>query len=348
MFSDGYSIGGEFQISPSFFNVKNYNDNKDKKAFSSGRSAFRAILKEARKLGFNEIWLPNYICDTVPASALQEMFALKWYEIEPNFHIKLRELQKFPNEPFLILLVDYFGMLDLSNEVSELHKAGAVVCIDKIQALYEPDSFGADYWFYGFRKFLPIPEGAFAFSRNEMIIPPQLESDVGTLKVLAGLIKNIAYSYSLCDEAYLNLFNMSEQRLDCQEEITSTGPLFPLMLSSIDIEEAKVKRQKNYEILSNILQEYGIQQLKSPEKKRCSPLAIPIAIQNRDAIRKYLISKHIYLPVHWPQKQSQGFASFLAEHELSLIIDQRYTAEDMMNMVRSLVDAKVKTISYDC
>ena len=346
MSCDYFLIGGEFDISPFSLNV-DFEAHVVAPAFASGRAALRAILRENSSRGLNEIWLPRYVCKTVPDAACIEKFTVKWYEVGPNLHIDFESFTQFPKKPFLIVLIDYFGMLDLSCDVTALHEYGAVVILDKIQALFEKRDFGADYWFYGYRKFLPIPEGAFAWSQSGQIIPSGREGDAGIIKTLAGLVKNMASSYSLRDEAYLRLFRLGEDHLDAQEEIQSTGPLFGFLLSNVDIAKAREARCVNYRILSEMLVNIGIYPFLTTEIPDTAPLAVPIALHDRNRLRKHLISKRIYLPVHWPQEESVGFAGFMNEHELSLVIDQRYGLNDMSRIVETLAEAGARTISYD-
>lgn len=62
------------------------------------------------------------------------------------------------------------------------------------------------------------------------------------------------------------------------------------------------------------------------------PLFVPIIIEQRDELKKMLISKGVYCPVHWPISKyhvlTEGTRE-IYEKELSIIYDQRYSIEDM-------------------
>ena len=62
------------------------------------------------------------------------------------------------------------------------------------------------------------------------------------------------------------------------------------------------------------------------------PLFIPIYVNNRDEVRRAMFDAGIFCPVHWPNQQTEH-AQALAQHELSLIIDQRYDEADMNRIV---------------
>ena len=339
-------IGGEFRIAPSLMDIGD-GEALVAPAFASGRSAFRAVLRDAAHRGFSEVWLPEYLCESVPNAAYREGYRVRWYGLGADLHIDFETFSPGSDPESLVLLVDYFGMLDLSNDVAALHEKRAVVVVDKVQALFEERDFGADYWFSGFRKFLPIPEGAFAWSRSGRFAPPADESDVGALKILAGLVKDCASANSLRDESYLRLFELGEARLDAQEEIRCTGPLFGPLCSAVNAAKARDIRRANYRALAEALANKGMGTFLAAEFPDAAPLIVPIVVRDRDDVRKYLMSKRIYLPVHWPRKEQSGFAGFMARHELSLVVDQRYGPDDMARIAATIAASGARAARYD-
>ena len=291
--------------------------------------------------------MPEYLCESVPNAAYREGYRVRWYGLGADLHIDFETFSPGSDPESLVLLVDYFGMLDLSNDVAALHEKRAVVVVDKVQALFEERDFGADYWFSGFRKFLPIPEGAFAWSRSGRFAPPADESDVGALKILAGLVKDCASANSLRDESYLRLFELGEARLDAQEEIRCTGPLFGPLYSAVNAAKARDIRRANYRALAEALSNNGTETYLAAEFPDAAPLIVPIVVRDRDDVRKYLMSKRIYLPVHWPRKEQSGFACFMARHELSLVVDQRYGPDDMARIAATIAASGARAARYD-
>ena len=70
------------------------------------------------------------------------------------------------------------------------------------------------------------------------------------------------------------------------------------------------------------------------------PLFVPVLFdfkEQRDFVRKKLIKRHIYCPIHWPQPNNIP-ASFkvndIVNCELSLICDQRYCLEEMKRLIK--------------
>ena len=69
------------------------------------------------------------------------------------------------------------------------------------------------------------------------------------------------------------------------------------------------------------------------------PLFIPIILKDRDKVRKAMYAHNIFLPVHWSVEEhveelKRGV--YMAKHELSIIIDHRYTSSDMEKILSVL------------
>ena len=67
-------------------------------------------------------------------------------------------------------------------------------------------------------------------------------------------------------------------------------------------------------------------------KENDIPLFVPIILENRDKVRKAMFANNIFLPVHWPVVEHQSElrrGAYMAQHELSIIIDHRFSVKDM-------------------
>ena len=69
-----------------------------------------------------------------------------------------------------------------------------------------------------------------------------------------------------------------------------------------------------------------------------TPLFVPVLVNPtlRANLRRFLIQNQVYCPIHWPDARTGGGAVLYAS-ELSLLCDQRYTAEDIkleMNLIK--------------
>lgn len=75
------------------------------------------------------------------------------------------------------------------------------------------------------------------------------------------------------------------------------------------------------------------------QKDNCNhiPLCIPVYLENRDEVRRSMFQHEVFCPVHWPlEGLPVKKGKEMAEHELSLIVDQRYVEKDIISMINLL------------
>ena len=107
----------------------------------------------------------------------------------------------------------------------------------------------------------------------------------------------------------------------------------------LDVEFMKTKRRKNAIIL---MQAFAAQLIFPSLTEDDCPMFVPIFVPEgkRNELRRHLIQRDIYCPVHWPvspyHKLQKGPVTDLYENELSLVCDQRYTERDMFRMVEAI------------
>ena len=103
-------------------------------------------------------------------------------------------------------------------------------------------------------------------------------------------------------------------------------------------ETARVRR-RNARIILEGLSTIGVQTILSMQDESV-PLCIPIWLDDRNKVRTRMFSKQIFCPVHWPidgLNVNKGIQ--MAEHEMSIVIDQRYSDRDMDFILTTLESA---------
>ena len=85
-----------------------------------------------------------------------------------------------------------------------------------------------------------------------------------------------------------------------------------------------------------------------PSDNICYPLGIPILLENRDEIRERMRQNRIFLPVHWPNQNNNGLGKYFEDHELTLLVDQRYSKSNIDKMLEVLVGSHPTGIFNDC
>ena len=112
------------------------------------------------------------------------------------------------------------------------------------------------------------------------------------------------------------------------------------LFSRTDIEQIKSIRRRNAAFIYAELQKAGIKPI-LPYNENFTPLFVPIYLDNRDKVRRAMFAKQVFCPVHWPlnnQMRMLHTGSKMAEHELSIIIDQRYNLQDMQLIIDIIKD----------
>jgi hypothetical protein len=340
-FRNQHPIGGEFELNPQDFSPKvaGY-----KPLFSSGRSAYRAILRYVRRSGFDSILLPDYLCDSVTEATVREGFRIETYKIVEGLSPEKSLLDRVAGR--LILVVDYFGLTDIGRSSAMLRDSGGIVIADLVQSPFAVKPAAADYAFGGYRKYLAVPEGAYAFAGENELVPEGSASEAGAIKACGGLVKSISREKKLSDKLYLDLFSIAETIFDQEETVTKAGSLAALLRNSELDDGIKQRRKENFSFLSEAIESIGLKTL-IPARLSATPLALPVAIENRDEVRRMLMEERIYLPVHWPKLSEEGYCGFLRDHELSLVIDQRYGPKDMRRIAETLAKAGARGAEYD-
>ena len=77
------------------------------------------------------------------------------------------------------------------------------------------------------------------------------------------------------------------------------------------------------------------------------PIGLILLVKDRDKLRKYLFKKRIFTSIHWPIKQKLSKATFkfdyyLANHLITIPIDQRYTKKDMYYIAKTVLESGIE------
>ena len=109
------------------------------------------------------------------------------------------------------------------------------------------------------------------------------------------------------------------------------------LYAGTDLEHSKRQRKANAKCILEGLRELGMSPLiEVPDDS--VPLFVPVYLEDRDIVRMRMFQCEVYCPIHWPLEGllfKKG--KEMADHELSLIVDQRYSERDM-NLILKLLD----------
>ncbi|HEX8563145.1 MAG TPA: hypothetical protein VF676_09225 [Flavobacterium sp.] len=332
-------IGGEFDIDltqsqwgASFFENEAF--------FSSGRAALYHILRDIQKHeDCADIFLPDYLCESVIEVVKHFAFNIRFYTLNPDLSIDEYNFEEkyIPNS--VVLIINFFGCSDTNSQAAWIRSNFAKTCIieDNVQAFFAMESSSeSDYAFTSFRKAFAVPDGAIVKAKAGRIKSGTGRNTFAQYKTAAAVLKNLSLSADVDEHIYLELFRQGEELIDDNLD-SAVSPLTKTLLLAANFEQIASKRKANSEVIINGLAEMGIIPVVTPTPPQV-PLFIPVRLQNRDAVRTELFKENIFCPVHWPLPK--GFelqrGAEMAQNELSIIIDQRYSTEDMTHILNVL------------
>lgn len=334
-------IGGEFELasipSKGLAEIGCYR-------YASGRSALYQILKTVSRV-VSKVWFPDWLCESMIDAAKQAGMAYGFYRLGSDLRMDVSrfvEQQESDGGSDAVVLVNYFGLVDLEESIAELKALnGAKIIIeDDVQALFSflyesPGS--ADFRFTSLRKSIPAPDGGLV--RTEWEMPKATEPNTfARFKLEGSLLKGKA-GVQMDDCEYLRLFEEGERLID-QNYDSRMSDEAAYVLASEDMQSAASRRRANAHYLVEELECLGIKPI-IPIKDKCVPLFVPICLENRDEVRRELRKNNIFCPVHWPLRADMmalDMGRRMAEKELSLVVDQRYGIDDMISIVNVLRD----------
>lgn len=335
-------IGGEIEFDLSILNRQKVKNSLSNEVFySSGRDALHAILESIKKRNINRILLPDYLCSSIVSTVITAGFEYEYYrltdELLPDYmHIGSKA------DKDAILIINYFGMQNLSESIKNIKEfySESIIVEDDVQAFYsfvDTDSL-ADYSFTSLRKWFAVPDGGPARSRHSDLLAPCGRNCFGEIKLSGLVLKGLRKTLGNIDDTYLKLLKDGEELIDASisspcMEITKN------VMERTDVKRLALVRKRNADLMISGLADMGL----TPIIKATSesvPFFIPLILEERDRVRRKLFEHNIFCPVHWPLDGLEvERGKYMAEHELSLIIDHRYGVSDIRRVLEVLSTA---------
>ncbi|MBU1370220.1 MAG: hypothetical protein KJ754_06055 [Bacteroidetes bacterium] len=334
-------MGGEFEID--YCAVKGLkgklpNEFNRGKYYSSGRAALYHILEFSKQLGKNKILLPDFLCESIVEIVNLSEVPFEFYSVKDDFSLDLDSIKKNYSHGCQVLIINYFGGVDVQTEINKVKNIdpGASIILDNVQAFFCMfEEYDVDFMFTSFRKQLPVPDGAWVISKHLGLYDCKQENSFAQFKLAGGILKNFQKYTSVSDLLYIDLFNKGEVMIS-QNINAKISDITINILSKLDFSSIKNKRVENADFLMEGLVKLGVNLLMNFNKGQV-PLFVPIILKNRDAIRKELMENKIYCPIHWPRcKETGSLNQKLYNDELSLVIDQRYSKNEMGKLLSIL------------
>lgn len=335
-------IGGEMEFDLSILNRHIVGDFIGNGVlYSSGRNALYAILESLKKRNIGRILLPDYLCSSVVMTVMSAGFKYKFYSLTEELLPNCKDIEsKTDNDA--ILIINYFGLQDLSESIGRIKRIvpEAVIVEDDVQAFYnfiESDNL-ADYSFTSLRKWFAVPDGGVAKSLNFDLLEPNGRNLFGEIKLSGLVLKGLRKTLGSIDNTYLNLLKEGEDLINA----SISSPCMEITINAMertDVKRLALMRKRNAGLMISGLAELGLTPIIKPISESV-PFFIPLVLEDRDRVRHKLFEHDIFCPVHWPLDGLEvERGKYMAEHELSMIIDQRYGVTDINRILEILSTA---------
>ena len=336
-------IGSEFWK----INETDYNNNlkfldigKDYKLVMSGRTAIDFVINEIRS-NKKVVYMPDYCCESMVKPFIDNDYQVIYYNVDLENN-KLNV--DFNMDCSVFFAISYFGYNNpiMDDCINEFSKRNVIIIEDITHRLFCKNNHNdnSDYLIASLRKWFPIYTGGVAINMktkfNSSIEKYTAATDLIKYKKEAMLLKreymeNIIEDKQKFLDLYSqanNLFSEYKNKLMDEESIR--------ILKSINIDKMVQTRRKNVRVIEENVKNKNISLIYKLSDNDC-PLFVPILLSNRDNIRKKLIEKSIYCPIHWPN--FNNFENKIYDKELSLICDQRYREKDINEYTLKLIDS---------
>ena len=284
--------------------------------FNLARTAFVWLL---RNINHNRVFIPRYICNSVPDSAVDAGFKVVFYSLDTDLE-PVYDRHDRPGPEDVMYVVNYYGQFT-EDRINRYRSEYKNLVIDNAQALYAPPVSGV-HTIYSPRKFLGLSDGAYLSTtvrKGNGDIPVDRSS--GRFSYLLGRFEgNARDHYGEMLKASAEFDSVTPKRMSLLTENT---------LKAIDYEYVKQKRLDNYHEISMLLHSDNPFNRSLPE----CPFAYPYYCENGIQLRKYLAQKSIFVPTNWnylteildPDDLGYEWSCNI----LPLPVDQRYGREDM-------------------
>jgi len=319
--------------------------------FATGRDALASVVKSKPATG--AVWLaPDFICPVVPDTLRACGVQVQPYEWLTPWQVNERNLKGLLASAAGIVVPFYMGLAPAPEIWDLLNNRALCVVEDRCQCVGpppSPDILRGDYAVGSYRKWLPVPDGAYCIARDGSMLKPDCHPNykMVRLRLAAALVKQTRLS-GVSTEMDGNLEKIGIELFQMGEDMaggTAGGRYASAIAESIvrdaDYRSISRGRMRNQAWLAEQLACKSSVKIFEPEvgaitRSDVPLLALPLLCAQRDRIRARLTDQKVFCPIHWRDgdwsNKGERPAAWAAS-EFSLPIDQRYELVDFRRIV---------------
>lgn len=290
------------------------------------------------------VLMPAYCCHSMVDPFEKARWRVVYYRLNEDLTTDLEYLSNLlvTLSPKAALTMNFYGSASTADAVSII-KCGypECICIEDFShctfCLSDIYNEQVDYYVTSIRKSVGVCDGSVIISKaplNETVVEDN-ETEFMTARRDCQKLK-AEYTYSQ-DAAQKNIFfpelRRQEGELDNFSGVHRISKTGKDMLAVLNGESIRYARQKNMAHILDLLKG-KVESVPGIEKcLRGAPFSLPILVKNRDEVQQKLAKKGVYAPVLWPicdeARAVCPVSVKIADHMLSIPIDQRYNYDDI-------------------
>lgn len=312
----------------------------------SGRTSIQLAIRDlVSQKTIQSVWLPSYCCNSMIQPFYDLGIPVKFYEVNKSKSLGVNRRRFTPQKNEAVFSMAYFGFSDPgNNEIIELCISQDIPVIEDCthSLLSANEVLSADYRIASLRKWFSIATGGYVKKKtgnilwnpikpNEQLINKRIEA----MKEKANYLK--FPSSEKVKNQFLTMYRECNDQFACEYQNVGIDDWSRLILNKQDVDAIRNRRRENASILLEGLNKVtNIRPLFSILDASDCPLYVPVVLEKRDLLQKWLATRKIYCPAHWP-RPCMNAESDLYSIELSLICDQRYGQEDMEKILDVII-----------
>jgi hypothetical protein len=368
MTRSGAGIGSEFGISaPGGYQIDLFHPvrflTSSKVSFvANGRAAMGLAIRHLRQTAGswqNRVLLPAYLCRSMIQPFIEHGLRFDFYSVTDCLSIDPVEVvERVDDATLAVLLMHYFGFSQSAGLASVIANQCPQVAIldDRTHMLgtdlgTEVADSAMEIRLYSPRKWGPFPDlGLVIWPPAAKVSRPRSRLldggyDLGFAlwRLTGGFLRALYFALPLEKLRRMSLhpFHRAEALLDRRVRVCRSSPISRLLWHYWKWIEVWRIRRDNFRYLLDNWAQTEIEPLYSELPDRVCPVGFPVRTSERDGLRLHLISEKIYPPIHWVRPAEVSVQDFpqeaaLAEQELTIPIDQRYTRAHMDSVLEAL------------
>ena len=296
--------------------------------FLSGRSALKAIIRELG--GCHTVAMPAWCCDSMVKPFIEAGMKVKYYPVYWQNGL----VQEISMNSDVLFLMDYFGY---TSAVPDITTYKGITIRDITHSVFSTLHNDSDYYFGSLRKWCGVWTGGYAWSKSGRTLAAGEDGGDEYVRLRAEAMRlksDYINNRGVSDKNYLKIFGQAEELLE-KIGIVRASDRDVSFAERLDVDSLISRRRANAELLRSAFGKWLLfPQMKSTD----CPMFVPILVPDgkRDELRRFLIANEIFCPIHWPVSEQHVLdrkSELIYKSELSLVCDQRYSADDMNRMI---------------